>query len=164
MPLMAPPPWLEPLRYLLGDWIDESRTGQPGTATSSGETWTVGLDGRILERRGWCDFPATDRRGAFRHEDLLIVYPEGEARARAIFWDNEGHTIHYNDVRPDPAAPGLRLMSEPAADGPQQQLEYAFEGPDRLRAMFALRMPRGIEFVPYLRWTSVRRPPSSGKG
>ncbi len=144
------------LNYLVGDWKDESRTGQPGTATASGESWRVDLGGQVLIRMGWCEFPATAERGAFRHEDLLILYPEGEEEMRGIFWDNEGHTIHYPNVTMLPDGNGILLSSERATPGPRQQLRYVFERPDRLTATFSLLLPGSPDFLPYLTWVSVR--------
>ena len=147
------------LNYLVGDWTDESRTGAPGTATASGESWRVDLGGRILIRMGWCEFPASSSRPAFRHEDLLIIYPEGEDEIRGIFWDNEGHTIHYPNVTLLPEGRGILLSSERALPGPRQQLRYDFEPPDRLRATFSLLVPGAPDFAPYLSWVSVRSKP-----
>jgi len=144
------------LNFLVGDWNDESRVGEPGTASASGENWRVDLGGRILIRMGWCEFPATSKRPAFRHEDLLILYPEGEDEMRGIFWDNEGHTIHYPNVAALPDGKGIVLSSERATPGPRQQLAYSFDGPDRLSATFSLLVPGAPDFVPYLKWTSER--------
>jgi len=147
------------LNYLVGDWNDESRTGQPGTATASGESWRVDLGGRILIRMGWCEFPESSSRPAFRHEDLLIIYPEGDDEVRGIFWDNEGHTIHYPNVTIMPEGKGILLSSERAVPGPRQQLRYDFDAPGRLRATFSLLVPGTPDFAPYLTWVSVRSPP-----
>jgi hypothetical protein len=150
------------LNFLVGDWTDESRTGEPGTATGGGESWRVDLAGQVLIRMGWCEFPATSKRGAYRHEDLLILFPEGEETIRGIFWDNEGHTIHYPNVTLLPEGKGILLSSDRAVPGPRQQLMYNFDGPDRLTATFSLLLPGAPDFVPYLRWTSVRsKPPSA---
>jgi hypothetical protein len=149
------------LNYLVGDWTDKSRTGEPGTATKSGESWRVDLGGRILIRMGWCEFPESPKRQAFRHEDLLIIYPEGEEEMRGIFWDNEGHTIHYPNVTSLPDGKGILLSSERATPGPRQQLMYVFEGPNRLTATFSLLLPGAPDFMPYLTWVSERSKPSS---
>jgi len=149
------------LNYLVGDWTDKSRTGEPGTATKSGESWRVDLGGRILIRMGWCEFPESPKRQAFRHEDLLIIYPEGEEEMRGIFWDNEGHTIHYPNVTSLPDGKGILLSSERATPGPRQQLMYIFEGPNRLTATFSLLLPGAPDFMPYLTWVSERSKPSS---
>jgi hypothetical protein len=148
------------LSYLVGDWVDESRSGEPGTATASGESWRVDLGGQVLIRMGWCEFPATAKRGAFRHEDLLILYPEGEDGMRGIFWDNEGHTIHYPNVTMLPSGKGITLSSDRAIPGPRQQLVYHFEEPDHLTATFSLLLPGAPDFAPFLTWVSSRSKPA----
>ena len=158
---MTPPDWPGRLAFLLGKWVDEERLGEPGTDAASGETWRSELDGRLLVRNGWCEFPATATRPAFRHEDLLIVFADDEGQAHGIFWDNEGHTISYRDIRVAPEGKGVRLSSDPSTLGPRQQLEYRFEGPGRLTAVFSLQLPGETKFSPYLRWRSARTDPSA---
>lgn len=147
------------LNYLVGDWVDDRRSGEPGTATAGGESWRVDLGGQVLIRMGWCEFPATTSRPAFRHEDLLILYPEGDDAMRGIFWDNEGHTIHYPNVTMQPGGKGIMLSSERSVPGPRQQLLYDFAEPDRLAAVFSLLVPGSPDFRPYLTWTSRRSKP-----
>lgn len=155
--------WQSGLRYLLGTWNDESRTGEPGAATAGGESWKSELDARVLVRRGWCEFPSTGKRPAYRHEDLLILFAEAGSMVHGIFWDNEGHTISYREVRVDPSGKGMRLLSDPALPGPRQQLEYRFEPPDRVSAVFSILLPGAAGFSPYLRWRSVRTRRLSGR-
>ena len=149
---------LEELNYLVGDWRDQLRTGEPGTATASGESWRLALGGRILVREAWCEFPAKGDQPAFRHEDLLVLFVEGEADVRGVFWDNQGHWIRYRDVHRDPDGQGVGLVSDPVAPGPRQWLQYRFEAPDRLSAVFSLHPSGAPGFVPYLKWNSVRAP------
>ncbi len=149
---------LEALKYLIGTWADESRTGEPGTASAGGETWHLAVGDEILEREGWCEFPALGNRPAFRHEDLLVVFVDSDTEVRAMFWDSEGHTIHYRDVHPDPDGKGVGFVSDPALPGPRQWLQYRFDEPDRLSAVFSIHGPGAPGFSPYLRWSSVRRP------
>jgi len=149
------------LNYLVGDWTDDRRVGEPGTASASGESWRVDLNGQVLIRMGWCEFPASSRRGAFRHEDLLLLYAEGEDQMQGIFFDNEGHTIHYPNVTTLPDGKGILLSSERATPGPRQQLMYQFEAPDRLTATFSILAPGAPDFKPYLTWTSKRSAPHS---
>lgn len=148
--------WQSHLSYLLGSWSDDSRTGEPGTATASGESWHEELGGRLYVRKGWCEFPATPRRPAFRHEDRLIVYADGGPKLHGIFWDTDDHVIEYRDVHVDPEGRGVRFASEPSASSPRQQLEYRFERPDHFSATFALRLPGAADFSPYLRWHAGR--------
>ncbi len=150
---------LDALDYLIGAWNDESRTGEPGTASAGGETWSLALGGQILRREGWCEFPAHGDRPAFRHDDLLVVFVDSDSEVRALFWDSEGHVIHYRDVQPDPDGSGVGFVSDPSIPGPRQWLKYRFEKPDRLSAVFSVHGPGSPGFQPYLSWTSVRGPP-----
>ncbi|HXY47064.1 MAG TPA: hypothetical protein VEK13_04115 [Thermoplasmata archaeon] len=146
----------EALSYLIGRWTDESRTGEPGTSTGGGETWHLALDGGILEREAWCEYPARGDQPAFRHEDLLVVFVDPDSEVRAMFWDNQGHTIRYRDVHPDPDGKGVGFVSDPTVPGPRQWLQYRFEEPDRLSAVFSIHGPGAPGFAPYLRWASTR--------
>jgi hypothetical protein len=150
---------LEGLSYLVGEWRDESRSGEPGTATGGGESWRLALDGQILVREAWCEYPATAKRPAYRHEDLLVVFVDTDSEVRGVFWDNEGHLIRYREVDADPDGKGVGLVSDPSAPGPRQWLQYRFEAPDHLSAVFSLHGPGAPGFVPFLRWTSVRAAP-----
>jgi hypothetical protein len=147
---------LEGFGYLLGDWRDVVRTGTPGTATAGGETWRLALDGEILVREGWCEFPATSERAAYRHEDLLVVFVDNDDELRGIFWDNESHRIHYREVHADPDGKGVGLVSDPSSPGPRQWLQYRFDAPDRLSAVFSLHPPGAPGFAPYLTWSAQR--------
>jgi hypothetical protein len=147
---------LEGLSYLVGQWRDESRKGEPGTSTGGGETWRLALDGQILLREAWCDFPAATDRPAFRHEDLLVVYVDTDSEVHGIFWDNQGHLIRYRDVQADPDDLGVGFVSDPSTPGPRQWLQYRFDKPDHLAAVFSLHPPGAPGFTPYLEWTSIR--------
>ncbi|HYA58211.1 MAG TPA: hypothetical protein VEH57_07115 [Thermoplasmata archaeon] len=150
---------IEALSFLIGAWRDESRSGEPGTATAGGETWRLALDGQILVREGWCEFPAAGDRPAFRHEDLLIVFVDADSEVRGIFWDSDGHLIRYQEVHPDPDGLGVGLVSDRSSPGPRQWLQYRFEEPDHLTGVFSIHAPGAPGFAPYLTWRSVRAPP-----
>jgi hypothetical protein len=149
---------LEAFGYLAGPWRDEHRDGEPGSSTDGGETWRLALDGEILVREGWCEFPESPQRPAYRHEDLLVVFVDSDRELRGIFWDNEGHLIRYREVHADPDGKGVGLVSDPSSPGPRQWLKYRFEEPDHFSAEFSLHPPGAPGFVPYLRWSSVRVP------
>ena len=58
------------------------------------------------------------------HEDLLIVYPAPSGPGfRAIYFDNEGHTIPYR-VAMSPTGPSLVFESEGVAGEPRFRLSY----------------------------------------
>jgi hypothetical protein len=144
------------LAWLIGAWTDDWRRGEPGVATGGGESWGLQLDGRILVRSSWCTYPATATEPAFRHDDLLVVFRDVDARVQALFWDNHGHVIRYTTVVVDPDGRGFTLESDPSVPGPQQQLQYRADGADRLGADFNLRLPGATSFSRYLEWASTK--------
>jgi hypothetical protein len=82
------------LQPFLGTW-EGAGGGGPGQG-SGGFTFTPELQGAVLVRRSYAQYPATKDKAAYRHDDLMILYPEGHAGiTRADYWDNEGHVIHY---------------------------------------------------------------------
>ncbi|MDO6432643.1 hypothetical protein Q4E93_18705 [Flavitalea sp. BT771] len=85
---------LKKFAFLIGDWVGEGN-GQPGQGTGYFSI-KPDLDGRILVRKNHTDYPATAQKAAFTHDDLMIIYADkpGEL-SKAIYTDNEDHTIHY---------------------------------------------------------------------
>ena len=114
---MASPDWKD-LQFLLGEWT-AAGSGEPGQGSGI-VTFAFELDEKILVRRNHLDFLATKDSPAFAHDDQLITYKEENGEMRAIYFDNEGHTIHYRvTFLPDgnivyvsdaiPAAPRFRM-------------------------------------------------------
>jgi hypothetical protein len=138
----------EPLKFLLGDWVAKG-SGAPGAA--SGEySFREELSGKILVRRSFADYTA---QGGGRHEDLLIVYAATPAEPlHAIYFDSEGHVIHYNIVTKPNAAVFESDASQP---GPRYRLSYTRAG-DTLTGEFEVAPPGG-EFKSYLSWSSVHK-------
>ena len=82
------------LEHLTGHWVGEGN-GQPGQGTG-GFSFQYELGGNILVRKSSTVFPATTARPAFTHDDLMVVYPDyNGVPSKAIYWDNEKHTIEY---------------------------------------------------------------------
>jgi hypothetical protein len=104
--------------WLIGEWVGEG-SGTPG----QGAGWfslQPDLDGKILIRKNHAEYPATKDKPAVIHNDLLIVYPDHSGQPRkAIYFDNEAHTIQYSITYTDksiiftsekiPGAPVFRL-------------------------------------------------------
>ena len=124
------------LARLVGEWVAESGSGgQPGVATRGGETWTGELDGHVLVRRDFSEYPASTTRPAFRHEGLTVFSHSPSGGVRAHFDDNEGHSIDYNVlVSGDsivltsgvtPNSPTFRLTYEAVSAGYAVRFEMA---------------------------------------
>jgi hypothetical protein len=148
--LAAAPDW-GAAQFLIGHWTGEG-SGQPGV--SAGAFWfTPDLQGKVLIRRSFADYPAADGRPASRHEDLMVVY-HGEAAGelRAIYFDNEDHVIRYFGTA---STGGVVFVSDGKPGEVRYRLTYTSTGKDTLKLQFEVAAP-GKDFVRYLE-ASVRR-------
>jgi len=138
----------EALRFLVGDWVGKG-DGAPGAATGA-YSFHEELNGQILVRRSYADYSA---QGGGRHEDLLIVYAGTPTEPlHAIYFDSEGHVIHYNvAIKPDTAI----FESDASQPGPRYRLSYT-RAADVVSGKFEIAPPGG-EFKAYLTWSSVRK-------
>jgi hypothetical protein len=137
------PRWA-PLGFLIGEWVGEGG-GSPGQG-SGGFSFLPDQDGRILVRRNHADYPATKGKPAYSHTDLTIVYQEsGETKLRAIYFDDEGHTIHYTvghyTVEPSADGSSVQFLSDAAAPQPRYRLTYRQTGHDRVAIRFEIAPP-----------------------
>ncbi len=138
----SPPAW-GALDRLVGTWVaDGGSGGRPGTAARGGETWQRDLNGRVLVRRDFSEYPATAAHPAFRHEGLTVIAPDAGGGFTARSYDNEGHVIEYEVAasdtaivltsRPAPSLPQFRLSYRPAGAGYAIRFEIAPPGEPRV--------------------------------
>lgn len=156
--LLAQQPKLDPrwtsLKFLIGDWIGEG-TGAPGQG-DGGFSFLPDQDGRILIRKNYASYPATKDQAAYSHSDLTIIYQEtGESKLRAIYFDNEGHTIHYA-VAPVADGNSVQFLSEASTSEPRYRLTYSKTGPDGVILRFEIAPP-GKEFSTYIEAKARRK-------
>jgi hypothetical protein len=159
LPLMQagqPAPSTDPfktLSFLEQNW--EANTNGSGGVKSVGTyTFRRELGGHILARRTTsdvaCKGPADFDCG---HGDMLYVYAEAPGQTlKAIYFDNEGHVIHYNVSTP--TASKVEFLSE-ASQGPQFRLTYELIGP-LMTGKFQTRMPGQTEWKSYLEWSGIK--------
>ena len=120
---------LKPLAFLEGTW----EAIPSGTYTFAKE-----LGGHVLVRHS----------SAADHVDLLYVYPEDQA-LKAIYFDNEGHVIHYTVSTPSPNT--VVFLSD--------QFRLSYELKDAvLSGKFQMRMPGQTEWKSYLEWSGPKKP------
>ncbi len=131
------------LQFLIGEWTSPV-SGQPGEGVSGFSTFSYGLEGKIIVRNSRAEFaPAPGEEKGLVHDDLLIIYRQpGEAGLRAIYFDNEGHIIHYMIRFPD-SEPGVIFESEATGMSPQARLEYRTEADGTLVTEFSVALPGG---------------------
>ncbi len=144
------------LQSLVGTW-EGFGTGSPG-AGGGVFSFAVDLQGRIIVRKNHSEYPASEGRPATVHDDLLIAYQDDSSRAvRAIFFDNEGHVIHYAvNVSSDKKTVTFVSAPEPAA--PRFRLSYLMNKGDELTITFEIAPPgKPDSFKTYLEGKARRK-------
>ncbi len=132
IPLFADP--AGQLGFLLGDWTGTG-AGNPGQGVGS-FSFSADVQGHVLVRRAHSEYPATPERPATVHDDLMVVYAE---QSKAIYFDNEGHVIHY-DISIDTSRKIATFVSTDPAPSPLFRLTYKAENPDELAITFEIAM------------------------
>ena len=143
------------LRFLIGTWDAKTVGGSAGAAGSGTYSFQLELRDRILARHtssAGCKGPTSFD---CEHGDLLYVYQDAAGQPyRAIYFDNEGHVIHY-DVS-IPSSSSVVFLSSPSQPGPQYRLSYELKGATMF-GKFQMRAPGQAEFVSYLEWSGEKK-------
>lgn len=141
-----------PLQFLVGSWIGEGSAADQGAGRGA-FSFTPDMQGKILVRKNFAEYPAANGKPAYRHDDLMIVYHDNAAHElRGIFFDSEEHLIHYTIK---PSENGVVFLSESPQDAPRFRLTYTSAGPDRLKLKFEIAPP-GKDFVTYIEASAHR--------
>jgi hypothetical protein len=134
-----------PAQFLVGRWVGEGG-GQPGQGTGA-FSFTPDLQGKILVRNSFADYPAANGRPAFRHDDLTIVYRDETTHGlRATYFDSEEHVIPYSVKAVEG---GVVFLSEGPPSSLRFRMTYLSTGKDTLKIKFEIAAP-GKEFAPYI--------------
>ena len=120
------------LNFLIGDWIG-SGSGEPGQGVGS-FSFTPDLQQKIIVRRAHSEYPASSNKPAVVHDDLLIVYAD---QGKAIYFDNEGHVIHY-DITTDLKKKSATFLSTDPSPMPLFRLTYMQPSEDKLTITFEI--------------------------
>ena len=147
---LPPADWKE-WAPLLGEWVADK--GQPGGATG-GFTLTGELQGRVLVRRNFADYPKSKERAAFRHDDLTVFSLDNGA-LRADYWDNEGYLIHYAVAfTKGEKGPVVVCTSEVVKAAPRFRFTYTVTSGKTMSIAFEIAPPgKPDEFKPYIQAT-----------
>ena len=120
------------------------------------------LQGKVLVRKNFAEYPPTGGKPALRHEDLMIVYrEEGSPELQAIYFDNEGHVIYYSpQFSPDKKS--LTFLSVGRPGTARFRLTYTKQSEGNLAIKFEAAPPgHTAEFKTYTEGTAVREPEPS---
>jgi len=143
-------------RFLLGKWVAEGG-GQPGQASAGGFSFDFDLQGRVLVRRNYSEYPATASKPPSRHDDLMVIYQEPEKGTRAEYFDNEGHVIHYS-VSFSEDKKTITFVSDVISSAPRFRFIYRQLKDDLLSLEFDIAPPgKPDSFSKYVEGTAKRR-------
>jgi hypothetical protein len=150
----AAPASFKSLSFLEGTW--EARTAENGAVKASGlYAFKSELGGHVLARHSSTD-PNCKGPASFdcAHGDLLYIFQDGEGQPlKAIYFDNEGHVIHYTVTTPTPTS--AVFLSEPGP-GPQFRLVYELKDAS-MNGKFQMQMPGQSEWRSYLEWSGAKK-------
>jgi hypothetical protein len=147
-------PW-QSVQFLLGSWGAKTQGGSAKATGSGTYTFRPELGNHILARysgakgcKGPADFNC-------EHGDFLFVYQDGQRRPlKAIYFDNEGHVIHYDVSVPAPGT--VIFLSDASSAGPLFRLTYVLAGAV-MSGKFQMRMPGQTDFKSYLEWSGTKK-------
>jgi hypothetical protein len=145
----------QPLTFLMGTW--EAKTADKSVTASGTYTFQTELNGHVVARHSPSDTAKCKGPADFNceHGDLLYIYVDAPGQPlRAIYFDNEGHVIHYTVTAP--TATTAEFLSDPAQPGPEFRLFYELKGAVMF-GKFQMRMPGKQDWQSYLEWAGSKK-------
>jgi hypothetical protein len=141
-------------QFLMGEWAGKGN-GQPGQGSGT-FSFTTDLEGNILVRKSHTEYPAVNNKPAFHHDDLLIVYKDNTGNpSKAIYFDNESHTINYDVTYVDNS---IVLTSKVIQNAPRFRLIYNQLDNKKLNVKFEMTSPQNPDdFKTYLEGQATRK-------
>ncbi len=131
--------------WLIGEFQGEGN-GQPGQGGGT-FSFLFDLDKNILVRKSHSEYPASNNKPLIVHNDLMIVYPDYTGNpSKAIYFDNEGHTINYTIAYQDQA---IVMTSNKVANVPVFRLTYTLLGDRLVYTKFEMSQD-GEKFMTYI--------------
>ncbi len=148
-------PW-QSLNFLQGVWEANAVGGSAGAHSHGFYAFEFELKHHLLSRVSkspvTCNGPASFD---CEHSDLLYIYQDADGQPlKAIYFDNEGHVIHYDVSTPDPTT--AVFLSDAGAAGPQFRLMYQRKD-STMFGKFQVRMPGQADWKSYLEWSGERK-------
>jgi len=154
----GPPPvgdqW-SALSFLEGTWEAKTLGGAAKASGTGTYTFKKELGGHILARHSRAEGCQGPAGFDCDHGDLLYVYQDAAGQPlKAIYFDNEGHVIHYSVSAP--TANSAVFISDAATPGPRFRLLYELkEGV--MSGKFQMQMPGKADWISYLEWSGKKQ-------
>ena len=141
----------DPVAFLLGEWKPASGSSAKVSAKAPETVFHPALEGQVIVREIRSGKKAAD---ASRH-DLLVIYRDDEANGlRALYFDEDGHTIQYTV-----AATGMNeitFLSQDSFGKPRYRLSYRLDSKENLLGELDVAAPNNATFKTHQRWTARR--------
>jgi hypothetical protein len=140
------------LSFLEGTW-NAMAQGKGGAAATGSYTFRLELANHVLARHSYtsaCKGPADYN---CEHGDLSHIFQQ-VAKLKAIYFDSEGHVIHYDVTTPEVNT--AVFLSDGSTPGPQFRLTYALKG-DIMSGKFQMQMPGQTSWNSYLEWSGSKK-------
>ena len=137
--------------WLMGEWIGEG-DGQPGQGGGT-FSFSFELDYKVILRKSHSEYPASESNPEVIHDDLMIIYLDNNTNpTRAVYFDNEGHTIHYSITYADNS---ITLTSGKEENAPVFRLVYTLLEPGTVNTKFEMSQD-GENFMTYIEGQSKK--------
>jgi len=138
-------------KWLTGEWIGEGN-GKPGQGGGT-FSFKLDLDQKVLVRKAHSEYAASGNKPKIVHDDLMIIYPDHSGVAsKAIYFDNEGHTINYSITYADKS---IIFTSDRIAGVPVFRLTYLLLENQTIDVKFEMSQD-GVKFMTYVEGKSKR--------
>jgi hypothetical protein len=135
----------EKWNWLIGKWKGEG-SGQPGQGGGT-FSFKFDLDKKIIVRKSHSEYPATDNKPKVIHDDFMIIYLDYNGTpSKAIYFDNEGHTINYTISYSDKS---VVLISDKIPNVPIFRLSYTSIDSETINTKFEVSQD-GEKFITYI--------------
>ena len=139
-------------QWLIGEWQGEG-AGKPG-AGSGTFSFKPDLNEKILVRKSHSEYPAAPGKPDVVHDDLMIIYPDYSGTpSKAIYFDNEGHTINYTITY---IVDGIILTSDKIPNVPAFRLTYSLLHDETVNTKFEMSQD-GTTFTTYVEGKSKKK-------
>ena len=106
-----------------------------------------------MVRKSHSEYPATDKKPKVIHDDLMVIYLDYSGTpSKAIYFDNEGHTINYSISYADKS---IVFTSAKITNIPVFRLTYILLDNETIDTKFEMSQD-GIQFMTYIEGKSTR--------
>jgi hypothetical protein len=138
--------------WLMGTWKGEG-SGEPGKGGGT-FSFATDLDKKITVRKSHSEYPgATKDTPKIVHDDLMVIYLDYSGTpSKAIYFDNEGHTINYSITYSEG---NVVMLSEKIEHVPVFRLTYTLLAPNSINTKFEMSQD-GETFVTYIEGKSKK--------